>query len=131
MKHILLGTSALVAAGLLVAPANAAEKIKLGLGGFYNASMGMNFAEDDDPGESGDQHNDFDIHQNIEIHIKGETTLDNGITVGVQLQLEGDDDAERWDEAWGYFSGGFGEIRFGSEDSAVLDRKSTRLNSSH
>src|SRR3546814_3541391 len=68
----LLGTSALVAAGLLVAPANAAEKIKLGLGGFYNASMGMNFAEDDDPGESGDQHNDFDIHQNIEIHIKGD-----------------------------------------------------------
>ena len=50
MKHILLGTSALVAAGLLAAPANAAEKIKLGLGGFYAASMGAILDDDNDPG---------------------------------------------------------------------------------
>jgi hypothetical protein len=123
MKHILLGTSALVAAGLLVAPANAAEKIKLGLGGFYNAAMGANFGGDDDglsaPGddsfESGYARNEFDIHQNIEVHFKGETTLDNGITVGGRLELEGDDDAERWDEAWMV-----GEFRFGSEDEAAI-----------
>jgi predicted porin len=128
MKHILLGTSALVAAGLLAAPANAAEKIKLGLGGFYNASMGANFSGDDDDldapadtsSESGAYHNNFDIHQNIEIHFKGETTLDNGITVGARVELEGDDDAERIDESWAYFSGGFGEIRFGSDDAAPL-----------
>ncbi len=128
MKHILLGTSALVAAGLLAAPANAAEKIKLGLGGFYNAAMGANFGGDDDgldsPGDttfdSGYGRNEFDIHQNIEVHFTGETTLDNGITVAGRLELEGDDDAERWDEAWMGFSGGFGEFRFGSEDEAAI-----------
>ncbi len=128
MKHILLGTSALVAAGLLAAPANAAEKIKLGLGGFYNAAMGANFGGDDDglsaPGDdsfdSGYARNEFDIHQNIEVHFDGETTLDNGITVAGHLELEGDDDTERWDEAWAGFSGGFGEFRFGSEDEAAV-----------
>jgi hypothetical protein len=105
---------------LAAAPASAAEPITLGLGGFYANSIGMNFAEDDGPGESGDGRNDFDIHQNIEVFFTGETTLDNGITVGAQMQLEGDDDAERWDEAWAYFQGGFGEIRAGSEDEAAL-----------
>jgi outer membrane protein OmpU len=96
MKRILLGTSALVAAGLLVAPAHAAEKIKLGLGGFYNAAMGANFGGDDDgldsPGDdsadSGYARNEFDIHQNIEVHIDGETTLDNGLNVHAHLELE-------------------------------------------
>jgi hypothetical protein len=120
MKHILLGTSALVAAGLLAAPAHAAEKIKLGLGGFYNAAAGMNFGEDDDPGESGDAHNDFDIHQNVEVHIKGETTLDNGITVGTRVELEGEQSSDQIDEVYAYFSGGFGEIRAGSDDEAAL-----------
>jgi hypothetical protein len=128
MKHILLGTSALVAAGLMIAPANAAEKIKLGLGGFYNASMGANFGGDDDDidspadtsSESGAYHNNFDIHQNTEVHIKGETTLDNGITVGVRWELEGEQNTDQIDETWAYFSGGFGEIRFGAEDAAPL-----------
>src|SRR5690606_902883 len=89
MKHILLGTSALVAAGLLAAPANAAEKIKLGLGGFYAASMGAILDDDNDAGESGDNRDSFAIHQNVEVHFKGETTLDNGITVGARVELEG------------------------------------------
>src|SRR3546814_4111869 len=80
----------------------------------------MNFAEDDDPGDSGDHHNDFDIHQNTEIHVKGETTLDNGVTVGVHWELEGDESSDQIDEAYGYFSGGFGEVRFGSDDEASL-----------
>lgn len=120
MRNILVGTSALVATSLLAGTATAAEPIKLGLGGFYANSLGLNIAEDDDPGESGEARNDFDIHQNIEIHFLGETTLDNGITVGAALQLEGDDDSERWDETWLYFSGGFGEIRAGSTDEAAV-----------
>lgn len=120
MKNALLGSSALFAAGLLATSATAADPLKLGLGGFYANSMGLNIAEDDDSGESGEGRNDFDIHQNIEVHFLGETTLGSGITAGVQLQLEGDDDSERWDETWMYFSGGFGEIRAGSTDEAAV-----------
>lgn len=35
MKKILFGTTALIAVGAVTAPANAAEKIQLGLGGYY------------------------------------------------------------------------------------------------
>ncbi len=127
MKHILLGTSALVAAGLLAVPANAAEKIKLGLGGFYAASMGAPISEDDGAGESGDNRDGFAIHQNVEVHFKGETTLDNGITVGARIELEGqtaghgnDANGDQIDETFAYFSGGFGEIRFGDTNGAAL-----------
>lgn len=128
MKHILLGTSALVAAGLMAAPAGAAEKIKLQLGGFYNASMGANFGSDNDgldsagdsTFDSGYARNNFDIHQNTEIYVRGETTLDNGITVGVRWEIEGEQSGDQIDETWAYFRGGFGEIRFGAEDEAAL-----------
>ncbi len=119
MKHILLGTSALVAAGLLAAPANAAEKIKLGLGGFYNAAMGAIIDDDNNPRESGDNRDSTAIHQNVEVHFKGETTLDNGVTVGARVELEGQTSGDQIDETYAYFSGGFGEIRFGDEDEAA------------
>lgn len=128
MKHLLFGTSALVAIASQAGATSAAEAIKLGLGGFYAASMGANFGGDDDgfdaPGdttaESGAYRNDFDIHQNIEVHVLGETTLDNGVTVRAHIEYEGDDDSERIDESWVSFSGGFGEIRAGRDDEASV-----------
>lgn len=120
MKHILLGTSALVAAGLMAAPASAAEKIKLQLGGFYNAAMGANFGSDHSEGDSGESRNNFDIHQNTEIHVKGETTLDNGITAGVRWEIEGEQNNDQIDETYVYFRGGFGEFRVGATDEAAL-----------
>lgn len=120
MKHILLGTSALVAAGLLAAPASAAEPIELQLGGFYNAAMGFVVDEDDGTGESGENHNAFDIHQNIEVHFNGETTLDNGITVTARIELEGFQSGDQIDETWAEFSGGFGAFRFGATNDAAI-----------
>ena len=35
-------------------------------------------------------------------------------------QLEGEDDADQIDEAWIHFSGGFGEVRIGSNDEALV-----------
>ena len=116
MKHILLGTSALVAAGLMVAPAAAQEGIKLGLGGFYFGAAGGNFDED---GAAPGQRSDLDFKQNLEVHFKGETTLDNGITVGARVELEGQDQqSDQLDEVYAYFNGGFGEVRFGDDDDA-------------
>ncbi|MBA4100348.1 MAG: porin, partial [Rhodospirillum sp.] len=50
MKKVLLGTTALLGAGLVASPAFAADGIKLGVGGFFKTAYMMNF-DDDDEGE--------------------------------------------------------------------------------
>jgi predicted porin len=60
--------------------------------------------------------------------------LDNGLEVGARVELEGEDDdslvvvfdevsddGDQIDEAWIWFSGGFGEIRIGSDDEALAN----------
>ena len=48
MKKILLGTTAIVAAGMIAAPsADAADKIKLSVGGYMNQWFGYTTADDD------------------------------------------------------------------------------------
>jgi len=117
MKKVLLGTTALVAAGVLAGGVQAAEKIKLGVGGYFNSAFGY-VDEDDDDGESGDRHYSNTLNLENEIHFKGETTLENGITVGARVELEGFTSGDQVDERWVYFRGGFGELRYGDEDDA-------------
>jgi predicted porin len=60
------------------------------------------------------------VFSDAEIHFTGSTVLDNGLEVGARIELEGeDDDSDQIDEAWVYFSGGFGELRIGSIDDAL------------
>lgn len=119
MKHILLGTTALVATGLVAGAASAAEGVKLGLGGYYVAGAGVLFDQDDSVGEPGHNMRDYGFRQDVEVHFKGETTLDNGLTVGATIQLEGQQSAnDQIDEVWAYFKGGWGQIRFGDDDDA-------------
>jgi len=119
MKHILLGTTALVAAGLMAGPAAAQEGVKLGLGGFYYGALGGNVDEDFDAnGFSDDDKNTWDFKQDVEVHFKGEATLDNGLTVGARVEIEGQQSDDQIDEVFAYFRGGFGEIRFGDDDDA-------------
>ncbi|WP_372054795.1 porin [Tistrella mobilis] len=111
MKKILLGTSAIVAAGLLAAPASAAEKIKLGLGGYYQSAFVL---IDEDVADTRTDN----MKQEGEIHFLGETTLDNGIKVGVNVQLEAYTTSDQVDEHYVYFEGGFGRVVLGAENSA-------------
>lgn len=113
MKKILLGTSALIAAVAVSAPANAADPIQLSIGGSMSQWFGY--------GDSGDTNDTIDVafKNNTEIHFKGKTTLDNGITFGVQVELEGEQNGDQIDEAYMTISGGFGEIRLGNEDGAM------------
>jgi predicted porin len=121
MKKVLLGTTALLGAGLVASPAFAADGIKLGVGGFFKTAYMVNF-DDDGEGERGNERNTDGVFSDAEIHFTGETTLDNGLTVGARVELEGeDDDGDQIDEAWIYFSGGFGEIRMGSDDDALAN----------
>ena len=91
MKKVLLGTTALVAATLVAAPgAQASEKIKLQLGGFFGQVVG--FADQDDNYESASttSYKTVDQKSASEIHVMGETKLDNGITVGMRVEFESD-----------------------------------------
>jgi hypothetical protein len=46
--------------------------------------------------------------------------LDNGLTVGARVELEGEQKSgDQIDAAFVYFQGGFGELRIGSQNSAL------------
>lgn len=111
MKKVLLAGTALVGAALFAAPASA--ELKLDLGGHFKG-YGVYVDED---AEIADQR-DFEFRKDTEIHFTGETTLDNGLTVGVHVeqQVEAGNDNN---ESYAYFSGGWGRVNFGNEDGAA------------
>ncbi len=92
MKKALIGTTALVAAGLFSGGAFAADPIKLGLSGNFRAMLGY-VSQDDGVGEAGAGKRNFGIGHDSQIVFKGKTTLDNGIEVGVEVGLEGESNA--------------------------------------
>ncbi|TQV79819.1 porin [Denitrobaculum tricleocarpae] len=112
MKNRLLGCSALVAAGVLVAPAvQAEEPIQLGVGGFMEQYFGYGSSDIDD-------RDHFDQKSDSEIIFSGSTTLDNGIQFGVNVQLEGNTNDDQIDESYAFIEGDFGRVLLGSENSA-------------
>ncbi len=157
MKKVLLGTTALAAAGLMAgfaADASAAERIKLEVSGysqFWVVGLSQDF---NDTGlrdvsapsapafagasgslsaagigrSVGDLGNvrpgvgyhtsAIDFKQNAEVCFVGSTTLDNGLTVGVNVQLEASGEVTGIDESYLFVRGNFGELRMGAEDSA-------------
>jgi hypothetical protein len=119
MKKVLLGTTALLGAGLVASPAFAADGIKLGVGGFFKEAYMVVF-DDDSEGELGNERNTDGFFNDAEVHFTGSTVLDNGLEVGARVELEGENDNDQIDEAWVYFSGGFGEVRIGSQDDALV-----------
>ena len=85
MKKALIGTSALIAVGLLTAQgASAADRISLGLSGNYRVVGGI-VNQDDGTGESVAGARDHGIGTDGKINFSGSTTLDNGIEVGVRV----------------------------------------------
>jgi len=122
MKKVLLGTTALLGAGLLASPAFAADGIKLGLGGFFKTSVDVNI---DDHGQNdlGNNRDTSMVSSDAEIYFTGKTTLDNGLTVGARVELEGEQkNGDQIDAAFVYFQGGFGEVRIGSQNSALASQ---------
>jgi outer membrane protein OmpU len=118
MKKVLLGTTAIVAAGMIAsAPsAFAAEKIKLNVGGYMEQWFG--YVNQDDG--AAQDFSGFDIKSDSEVLFHGSTTLDNGISVGVNVQLEANSNSfDQIDESYLIVKGGFGEINLGSENSAM------------
>jgi len=142
MKKVLYGTTALVAAGLVAGEASAASGLKLGITGFYRNAIGGSFGNGPStthPG-TGPQGQgtgittsglgNFDrqavsMRQEIRINFTGQTTLDNGITVGVLVGLNGENVAKsgsttQVNRAYADFSGKFGLVRVGEANSALV-----------
>lgn len=117
MKKVLLGSTAIVAAGLIAAPsAMAAEKLQVGVGGYMEQWFGYSSVDDN----SGRDVDGFDVKSDSEIHFKGSTTLDNGIEFGINVQLEANHNgSDQIDESYLIVKGSFGEINLGSENSAM------------
>jgi outer membrane protein OmpU len=133
MKKALLGTTALVAAGLFAGEARA--EFDATVNGSWNTAYGF-VNEDDGDGEPGDERQNQAINQDWEVHFRAQQTLDNGIEVGGRVELEGSTTNagqagdivsstdsgsagnDQIDEKWLFFRGGFGEIRAGDEDDA-------------
>lgn len=117
MKKVLLGSTALVAAGLIAAPsAMAAEKLQVSVGGYMEQWFGYRSVDD----STGRDVDGFDVKSDSEIHFKGSTTLDNGIEFGINVQLEANSNsADQIDESYLIMKGSFGEINLGSENSAM------------
>lgn len=114
MKKVLLGTSAIALIGA-ASSANAAEW-EVRVGGYMEQHVA--YADVDVSGFSGDEFNGVDVKQDAEIHFKPKITLDNGLQIGVDIQLEGNTSGDQIDESFLFIQGSFGEILLGNENSA-------------
>ena len=133
MKKLLLGTTALIAAGAFVGAAQAGDDemmagpVTVGIAGYTVGAIG--FAGDNDDATRGEE-----VFHVFEFGVSGSTTLDNGITVGVYSQLgtssgAGSTACEElpcgggtdFDEQHITLSGAFGALRIGRTESAAFN----------
>lgn len=113
MKKLLLTTAA---CGLALSSTAAHAEVDLDIGGYFKG-YGAFVDQDED---AGSDVNEVDFIRDTEIHFTGETTLDNGLTVGFHTEALADGgDSFAIDESYAYFSGGWGRVNFGDEDGAA------------
>ncbi len=128
MKKLLLATTAVAA--LTFSASSARAEIDLDLGGFFKGYAG--YANQDNSGAPNTR--DFGIKRKSQVYFTGETTLDNGLTVGFNSELiqensqnnltptgvavPGNTDAKT-EESYLYMSGNWGRINLGRENGAA------------
>jgi hypothetical protein len=125
MKHFLYGTTALATAGLIAGVAGnaaAADRINIGVHGYHQQWLS---AVDQDYNVTGPNSgalqstNLVDEKHNSEICFVGQTTLDNGITFGVNVQLEANTSGDQIDESYMFVqSDSLGQLILGDENNA-------------
>lgn len=131
MKKTLLGTTALVTAGLLAGPALASDPLKVTVGG--NVVTGFYVIDQDNipTGPAAGSYQDTKVAvvaRNID--IKAEGTLDNGLVAGVDAKMMlgtdfGSDFTDNpsgdvtFRQLFAYLEGGFGRFEIGGVDGAA------------
>ncbi len=116
MKKLLLGSTALAAAGLMSASALAADPIKVSVNGYYQWYFVVGNWDKLANGSDGRSNA---IRQEGEIWFNGITKLDNGTTVGFRVELEAYTTADQVDEHYLFFSGDWGRIEAGATNGVM------------
>jgi predicted porin len=101
---------------MIAAPqaARAEDPIKLGLGGYMEQWVGYS-AQDD---VVGTDTSGIGQLSDTEVFFVGSTTLDNGLKIGVNIQLEGNTSGDQIDESYLTIGGDWGTVYLGDENSA-------------
>ena len=116
MKKVLLGTSAIALAGAFASPAAAAEW-EVRVGGYMTQFVAYAGSDSDATGD----YDGIDSKSDAEVWFMPSITLDNGIRIGANIQLEAAGyigTSDTIDEQYMFVRGSFGEINLGSENSA-------------
>ena len=121
MKNTLLTTTAIALTGIAGA-ANAVEisagALSMNVSGYYTTNIAIT-SVDTGATLAGADFDGLDIQTNAEIWFKPSLTLDNGIKIGVDIQLEAgsNTNGDQIDEAYMTITGDFGKVIIGSENS--------------
>ena len=137
MKKILLGSSALVAAGLIAAPA--AAQLELTISGSVDVNFGV-VDESPDP----DFRREYGGRTDVTLNFNTVATADNGLRYGSRINIDDSDDnvdgedredddfvgennatTFTIDEAWIFISGSFGEVRLGDKEGVAPNLRLT------
>jgi hypothetical protein len=121
MRQTLLRTSMLAGLGSasLAASASASDGVKLEVGGYFSTAYVASFDKKTDT-RFGNHRNVDAVKHDAEVYFFGETTLDNGLTLGARIELVGEqDDNDQIDKSYVFWSGDFGEVRIGSQNDAL------------
>ena len=120
MKKVLLGTSAIVAAGLLSTGAMAQDGFTVTVGGVFGFSAAIIDQDDSNvaPAQPGALMRDHAFGQSSEIVFTANATLDNGTRVRAVVELEGEaGQADQTDEVFLRFSNdAWGTLEMGGRD---------------
>jgi predicted porin len=115
MKKSLLATTALAALGAVVVASPASAKFDVTVKGYMEQWFGYS-----DNSNTAQPNSDvFDQFSDNEFFIGFSQTLDNGLKVGGEIQVEGHQAAgEPIDEQYLYVSGSFGRLELGTDNGA-------------
>jgi hypothetical protein len=115
MKKSLLATTALAALGAVAVASPASAKFEVGVSGYMEQWFGYS-----DNKESVQANSDsFDQISDNEFNIDFKQTLDNGLEIGGQIQVEGQQAGGETDEQFIFMNGSFGRIEIGTDNGAA------------
>ena len=116
MKKFLVATTAIVAVAAVASTAQAADKIKLSVGGYMNQDVG--FVNQDEDGQ--EDFADILVQSEVELYFRGNTKLDNGLTVGVNIDKYSAQDAAGVDDVFlSVSSDSLGTVKLGQTKGAT------------
>jgi predicted porin len=114
MKKSLLATTALAALGAVAVASPASAKFEVGVSGYMEQWFG--YSDNTDAVANSDV---FDQFSDSEFFIGFKQTLDNGLTIGGEIQVEGQQgSAEPIDEQYIFINGSFGRLEIGTDNGA-------------